>query len=54
MSDLLGVGMVSDVAELTEKDRERLSDLRGWSQKLVENIVREAGRKVRIEKRKDN
>ena len=54
MSDLLGVGMISDIAELTEKDRERLSDLRGWSQKLVENIVREAGRKVRREKRKDN
>ena len=54
MSELLGVSMVSDVAELTEKDRERLSDLRGWSHKLVENIVKEAGRKVRRDKRKYN
>ena len=54
MSELLGVSMVSDIAELTEKDRERLSDLRGWSHKLVENIVREAGRKVRRDKRKNN
>ena len=54
MSKLLGVSMVSDVAELTEKDCERLSDLRGWSPRLVENLVRDAGRTVRREKRKYN
>ena len=52
MSELLGVTTVSDIAELTEKDQERLSELRGWSPKLVENIMREAGRKVRRNKRK--
>ena len=54
MSELLGVSMVSDVAELTDKDCERLSDLRGWSPRLVEKLVRDAGRTVRREKRKYN
>tara|TARA_B000000475_G_scaffold67465_1_gene54054 strand:- start:1916 stop:4465 length:2550 start_codon:yes stop_codon:yes gene_type:complete len=54
MSELLGVSMVSDVAELTDKDCERLSDLRGWSPRLVEKLVRDASRTVRREKRKYN
>ena len=54
MSNLLGVSMVSDVAELTEKDCEKLSDLRGWSPRIVENLVRDAGRSARREERKYN
>lgn len=54
MSKLLGVSEVSDVAELTEKDRERLSDLRGWSVRLVENLVKDAARMTRRSSRKDN
>jgi replicative superfamily II helicase len=47
MADLLGVSNAADVAALTERDRERLSDLRGWSPQLVENLVAGAGRAVR-------
>lgn len=47
MADLLGVSNAADVVALTERDRERLSDLRGWSPQLVENLVAGAGRAVR-------
>tara|TARA_Y100001970_G_scaffold46609_1_gene58817 strand:- start:3902 stop:6448 length:2547 start_codon:yes stop_codon:yes gene_type:complete len=44
MVSLLGVENASDVSLLTERDRSRLADLRGWSPKLVDNIVNEAKR----------
>jgi hypothetical protein len=47
MADLLGVSNAADVVALTERDRERLSDLRGWSPQLVEDLVAGAGRAVR-------
>ena len=47
MANLLGVSNASDVAALTERDRERLSDLRGWSPRLVDGLVATAGRAVR-------
>jgi len=47
MANLLGVSNASDVAALTERDRERLSDLRGWSPQLVDGLVATAGRAVR-------
>jgi len=46
MANLLGVSNASDVAALTERDRERLSDLRGWSPQLVDGLVATAGRAV--------
>ena len=46
--------MGSVLGELTEKDCEKLSDLRGWSPRLVEKLVRDASRTVRREKRKYN
>ena len=51
MARLLGVSEASDIAELTEKDRSMLSDLRGWSPKLVENLVKTASRAVRSRSR---
>ncbi len=47
MVKILGVVNASDVAALTERDRERLSDLRGWSPQLVDGLVATAGRAVR-------
>ena len=47
MADTLGVSTALDVSEITERDRARLSDLRGWSPKLVDNLVRSAGKSVR-------
>ncbi len=47
MVDLLGVSNAADLAELTERDIEKLSDLRGWSPRLVEGIVNTAARAVR-------
>jgi len=47
MVDLLGVSNAADLAELTERDIEKLSDLRGWSPRLVEGIVNTASRAVR-------
>ncbi len=44
MMKLLGVETALDVASLTEKDSSKLADLRGWSPKLVSNIVAEASR----------
>ncbi len=44
MVSILGVENASDVSLLTENDRNKLADLRGWSPKLVENIVNEAKR----------
>ena len=39
-----GMRTVADVVEMTERDRARLADERGWSPKLVENIVEQARR----------
>ena len=47
MSSLLGVSEASDVAELTERDQSMLADLRGWSPKLVDNLVQTASRAMR-------
>ena len=47
MVDLLGVSNAADLAVLTERDMEKLSDLRGWSPRLVEGIVNTASRAVR-------
>ncbi len=47
MAETLGVSTVMDVSEITERDKARLSDLRGWSPKLVDNLVRLAGKSVR-------
>ncbi|MDC0212296.1 DEAD/DEAH box helicase [Euryarchaeota archaeon] len=47
MAKLLGVSEASDIAELTERDMSMLSDLRGWSPRLVENLVQTASRAVR-------
>ena len=47
MAKLLGVSEASDIAELTERDISMLSDLRGWSPRLVENLVQTASRAVR-------
>jgi hypothetical protein len=44
---LLGVENAADVAALTEKDRNRLADLRGWSPRLVDNVVEAAARSAR-------
>jgi hypothetical protein len=44
MVNLLGVETALDVASLTEKDRSKLADIRGWSPTLVGNIVTEATR----------
>ena len=47
MADTLGVSDASDVSMLTERDKVRLSDLRGWSPKMVENIVSLASRSTK-------
>jgi len=47
MYENLGIESVADVFEMTERDKEKLSDLRGWSPKLVGNIVDSAGKLVR-------
>ena len=47
MAETLGVSTALDVSEITERDMARLSDLRGWSPKLVDNLVRSAGKSVR-------
>jgi len=47
MTTLLGVSEASDVAELTERDQSMLADLRGWSPKLVDNLVQTASRAMR-------
>jgi len=47
MVDLLGVENASDVAALTERDRDKLASLRGWSIRLVDNLVEAASRPTR-------
>ena len=47
MSDTLGVASASDVSLMTEGDRSRLSDLRGWSPRLVDKLVDSASKSVR-------
>jgi len=47
MVNLLSVENAADVAVLTEKDRDRLADLRGWSPRLVDNVVEAAARSAR-------
>ena len=47
MADTLGLASASDVSELTERDRSRLADLRGWSPQLVDNLVRSASKSHR-------
>ena len=42
MVNLLGVTNVKDISNLTENDRLKLSELRGWSIKLVNNMVNNA------------
>ena len=51
MVDLLGVSNAADVAALTERDMQKLSDLRGWSPQLVDGLVATAGRAVRSKSR---
>ncbi len=38
----LGVLSANDIVELTERDREKLADLRGWSPKLVNRLIKSA------------
>ena len=42
MVEKLGVSNVRDVAMLTENDKIKLSELRGWSMKLVDRIIKNA------------
>jgi helicase len=42
MATLLGVSNLNDIASLTENDKIKLSELRGWSMKLVNNVVNNA------------
>jgi replicative superfamily II helicase len=42
MMDLLGVTNINDIASLTDNDKIKLSELRGWSMKLVNNTVNSA------------
>ena len=51
MVDLLGVSNAADVAALTERDMQKLSDLRGWSPQLVDGLVATASRAVRSRSR---
>ena len=44
MSDLLGVTSASDLRLLTERDRAKLADMRGWSPKLVDNLINSANK----------
>jgi hypothetical protein len=39
-----GMRTIADVVEMTERDRARLADERGWSPQLVKNIVEQARR----------
>ena len=39
LNNTLGVINIKDLTMLTENDKYKLSDLRGWSEKLVENII---------------
>ncbi|MBI87999.1 MAG: hypothetical protein CMB67_03090 [Euryarchaeota archaeon] len=39
MASTLGLTTYSDIYEMTEGDRAKLADLRGWSPKLVQNII---------------
>ena len=47
MSDTLGVNDASDLSAITERDKSKLSDLRGWSPKLVDKLVDSANKAVR-------
>ena len=47
MSDTLGVNDISDLSAITDRDKSRLSDLRGWSPKLVDKLVDSAIKAVR-------
>ena len=47
MSDTLGVNDASDLAVITDRDKSRLSDLRGWSPKLVDKLVDSAAKSLR-------
>ena len=47
MVKTLGVANATDVAALTERDMQRLSDLHGWSPRLVDGLVATAGRAIR-------
>ena len=47
MVNLLGVSNAADVVALTERDKQKLSDQRGWSPQLVDGLVATAGRAVR-------
>jgi len=42
MVEKLGISNIKDVAMLTENDKIKLSEIRGWSMKLVERIVKNA------------
>ena len=44
MVNLLSVETALDLASLTRRDIDRLAELRGWSPKLVENVMNEANR----------
>jgi len=39
LNNTLGVVNIKDILMLTENDKYKLADLRGWSEKLVENII---------------
>ena len=47
MSDTLGLNSARDLSSITERDKARLSDLRGWSPKLVDKLVDSASKAVR-------
>ena len=47
MSDTLGLNSASDLSAITERDKSKLSDLRGWSPKLVDKLVDSASKSVR-------
>ncbi len=44
MYENLGVESANDVCRMTERDKSKLSNLRGWSPKLVDNIVDSASK----------
>ena len=46
-----GIRSVDDVLELTERDRQKLADARGWSLKMVDGIIEQAA-KARGHKRR--
>ena len=39
MVNVLGIMNIKDVMLLTDNDKYKLSDMRGWSEKLVDNII---------------